>query len=313
MNPQDGPPGEWGPNRASIAAMRLHKTVEAYKTRDLLTALVEAEELLDEDPDNIAALEILGDTELDLGHGREAELVFTRLISLKPGMALYHGGLAVSRFLSVDFEGSLEAGREALKLQPDLVEAIAYVGLSLERLGQDQEARAHLDRAAELDPASYPLPVAPERVPWGPLFRAALKKMPPSLSFFFDKVPVVWHQFPDAAVLRSVDPPVSPLVLTLYEGSPPDDPLPGREMLTDDLDEDTAPLYTSGDAHPILPRSLRIYRGNVCRFAHDLQRLVDDLAQAMVSEASDWLGIPFPRDDDNDHDDHDDHDDEEEE
>jgi hypothetical protein len=44
----------------------------------------------------------------------------------------------------------------------------------------------------------------------------------------------------------------------------------------------------------ILPRSVRVFQGNARRFAVDLDRVEEDLAHALSSEASDWLGLPTP-------------------
>lgn len=264
--------GSWGSDLGVLHALRLHKTREAYENRDLVTALVEAEEILDEDPTETSALEVLGDIELDLGHGREATLVYERLLALHADTPEYLAGLAVARFLSADLEGAVEAGKRALVLKDSLAQAHAYVGLSLEHLGRLRDAAPHLAAAARMNPQLYPPPVHPGRVRWKQVLSRAMAKIPEDLRFFFRKVPIVWHHLPDPTLLRTTDPPVSPLVLALYEGTPPEE----------------------GDRTAILPRSMRIYKGNICRIAHDEDLLVEDLAAALVAEASDWTGIYPP-------------------
>ncbi len=265
-----GPPMLGTLDPGAIAALRLDRTREAYRNHDLITALLEAEELLEDDPDNVEALEVLGDTELELGHGREAELVFTHLLDLQPDEPVYLTGLAIARFLHTDFQGSVDAGLEALSTTPHLVEAHAYVGLSLERMGLFSESAEHLERAAALDPSGWAPPPDVSEVPWQALLEAALEAVPQEIQAFYDKVPIVWQQLPDPTVLRAVDPPISPLVLALYEGTPPDPELGA------------------------LPRSMRIFQGNARRFARDLKRLTEDLSHALAAEAADWLGLPPP-------------------
>jgi tetratricopeptide (TPR) repeat protein len=265
-----GPPMLGTLDPGAIAALRLDRTREAYRNHDLITALLEAEELLEDDPDNIDALEVLGDTELELGHGREAELVFSHLLDLQPDEPVYLTGLAIARFLHTDFQGSVDAGLEALEASPDLVEAHAYVGLSLERMGQLEASAEHLARAAELDPEGWAPAPSVDEVPWQGLLSMALEALPADLRAFYDKVPIVWQQLPDPSVLRAVDPPISPLVLALYEGTPP------------------------GPEADVLPRSMRIFQGNARRFARDLERLTEDLAHALGAEAADWLGVEPP-------------------
>lgn len=258
----------------AVAALRLHRTREAYRDHDLATALLEAEELLDSDPDNVEALELLGDTELELGHGREAGLVFDQLLELSPGEPLYLAGLAIARFLHTDFEGAAESAQAAIAQNEELAEAHAYRGLSLDRLGRFDEASQHLARAAELDPEGWPDPPRIEDLPWPALVREALARLPEALHTFYARVPIVFQLYPDISVLRSVDPPISPLVLALYEGTP----------AGQDTEEE------------ILPRTVRLFLANARRFATDLDRLTNDLAHALASEASDWLGLDPPDD-----------------
>lgn len=246
--------------------------MQAYQVRDLHTALLEAEELLDEEPDNLTALQLLGDTELDLGHGHEAALVFEHLVELDAGVARFWGGLAVARFLVVDFAGALEAADRALALDAGLAEAVAYRGLALERLGRLEEAGTMFHRASRLDPKAYPLPVPERRIPWGDLLQAALARIPKSLSYFFRNTALVWQRYPDPEVLQASTPTISPLVLALYEGAP------GAET----------------DPAQVLPRSIRLFKGNAARYAHDMERLEEDLAYSLMAEATDWLGLPMP-------------------
>jgi tetratricopeptide (TPR) repeat protein len=238
---------------------------------DLVAAIVEAEELLDEEPENVEALQVVGDAEIELGHGREARLAFERLLEREPDRIEYLCGLAVAHFLGADFEPCLETARKALVLDPRSGEAHAFAGLCLERLGQDTQAAHHLKKAARLAPEHFPLAIPEERVPWARVLKRALERLPLRIQDFYHAVPVVYQRFPDVAALHSVDPPLNPLVLALYEGEPPDE----------DVEE------------PPLPRSVRVFKGNAARFAHDLDRLVKDLALALESEACDWLNLPM--------------------
>jgi tetratricopeptide (TPR) repeat protein len=267
--------GTWGMDPSAVVALRLSKTREAFQNRDLLTALLEAEDLLEEDPGNVEALEVLGDTELELGHGREAALVFAKLHGIDARRADYLSGLAVARFLDTDFDGSLGAAKMAIELQDENAEAAAYAGLSLERLGRKAEAAPFLRRATELDSEGFPTPVPISKIPWKRVLREAIARLPQPIQDFYRRIPIVWHHLPDVAVLRSVDPPISPMALVLYEGTPPE------------------PDEATGERPEVLPRSIRIFQGNACRFAHEIDQLVLDLSLALHSEAADWLGLPF--------------------
>ena len=193
-------------------------------------------------------------------------------LDLQPGEPMYLTGQAIARFLHTDFVGSVSSGLEAIEAAPELCEAHAYVGLSLERVGRLDEADTYLARAAELDPEGWAPPPTIDDIPWQGLLDMAMQKVPEPLRDFYARVPIVWQNLPDPWVLRAVDPPISPLVLALYEGTP------------------TGPGSETG----LLPRSMRIYRGNARRFARDMQRLTEDLAHALTAEASDWMGLPQP-------------------
>ena len=272
MADRDRPvPAAWGIDPAVIAALRLSRVRQAYEAEDLWTAVLEAEEILDEKPADVEALELLGDAELDLGHGHEALLVFALLCEMDGRNPAYLSGLGIARFLSVDFDGALTAAQEALALSPDHAEAHAYAGIALERLGRVEEASDHFSQATRLDPEAFPPPLPLKNIPWTRLLGRALDLLPDEVRDFYRRVPVVWHHFPEAAVLRAENPPLSPFSLALYEGDPP------------------------GEEEPMVdPRSVRAYRGNLARFARDMPRLEEDFALALASEAADWLDIDLP-------------------
>lgn len=270
MTPENRiPQSTWGTDPATVRALRLSRTQKAYEGRDLITALIEAEEILEEDPDDLNALEVLGNIELDFVHGREAVIIYEQLLELCPDKPAYLSGMTVARFLNVEFETAVEMGKRALGLDPGLAEAAAYTGLALEHLKMPKEGLRYLQMAARLAPTRFPLPVRESKIPWRRLVAEALAGIPEELKFFFTKVPLVWHHLPDASVLRALDPPITPLVLALYEGIPPEE----------------------GDPTEILPRSMRIFRGNACRFGHDPAQLIDDLTDGLIAEAADWTGI----------------------
>ena len=252
-----------------LHAMRLERSRMAYKQRDLVTAILEAEELLEEDPNNVGALEIVADSEIGLGHGREALLALTALEKIQPDSVRVYSGLAVARFLDLDFEGAIAATDTALELSPDLPEALAYRSLALERLGDWEGSRAAELRASELSPAAFPLPPEHDEVPWDQVLDEVIGELPELFQRFYGRVLLVWHHLPDIAILSSVEPPLSPMMLALYEGAPP----------------------PNGDPMEILPRSVRLFWGNARRLAGNRQYLIEELAEALMIEAADWMAL----------------------
>jgi len=259
----------WRMEPSMLHAMRLERSRLAYKERDLVTAILEAEELLEEDPENVGALEIVADAEIGLGHGREAVLALTSLAQLQPDAVRVHSGLAVARFLDLDFEGSVSAADAALALAPDLPEALAYRSLALERLGDWEGSRASELRASELAPETFPLPPQHDEVPWEEVLDEVLGRLPALFQGFYSRVLLVWHHLPDVGILASIEPPLSPMMLALYEGAPPPE----------------------ADPMEILPRSVRLYWGNARRLASNREYLVEELAEALMIEAADWMAL----------------------
>lgn len=248
-------------------ALRLSKIKEAFESQNLISAVLESEEILDEEPDNIEALAMLGDVELELGHGQEAKLVFSHLCELSKDQTHFMNGLAMAHFLCVEYEKCYEITQSVLKLDPNLAEAHAYAALSLERLNRPVEADYHNSMAETLNPQYYKPPTF-DQIPWDDLLLEAISKLPDYLSDFFDNVSFVWTTYPPPQTLLSNKPNISPLILALYEGRPTEET---REL-------------------GIYPRSIRLFKGNMVRFSQNFDQLALDLSQALASEAIDWIG-----------------------
>jgi tetratricopeptide (TPR) repeat protein len=268
--------GGWSIDPSTRAAMRLERIHKALDDGDFGLAVVEAEELLDEDPEHAEGTFLLAEALLELGDMESA--VETYEIHLEkagkdaknPRSPAAWTGLAVSRFECCDMPGAVEAARQAVSLASDLADAHHILGLALERTpGKKNESIGALLAAHRLDPEAYPLPLHLEKKQWEDLVKQARGRIPARLQEFWKGVPFVYEDLPPIDMLKTHEPPMSPLVLGIYEGEPPDNP---------------------ADTPDLRPERLRWFTGNIAR-AGRKDLAIDEIASVLESEALDWLAL----------------------
>jgi tetratricopeptide (TPR) repeat protein len=255
---------------ATVTAMRLAEARAALEDGDPQTAIVEAEELLDVDPENLDALFLVGDASLELGDALGARAAYERYLELCPDDPGALSGLAVACFDLTDLDGSLTAARQAVTLEPQLAEAWHQLGLICELRGETKEARLHQRRAAELEPDTFPEAAPVPQSAWSQALKTALASLPKRLRGWYALVPMELLPLPDLDELRQTSPPISPSVLALCQGAPPDDP------------------STAWDRPP---SALRFFQKNLEREATFSGDLVATLRDALLREAAEWLGL----------------------
>lgn len=252
------------------AALRLDRARTAIEQGEFDAAVMELEELLDEDPQHAEALFLLGEAALEIGDVQTATLAFQSHLQVeeKPTAAAW-SGLALARFDTCDVEGAAAAAREALVLEPDHAEAWFTLGCALERTpGQGTEALRALATAQRLDPESFPFPLRVAESDWQGLVRKAATLLPRALREFWSEVPVSLQDWPDLAELAASEPPITPTVTGLYKGTPP-----GEE-----------------DAWDVRPEALRLYTKNLER-SPSREAVVEAIARTLDHEAREWLGL----------------------
>ncbi len=103
-------------------------------------------------PDNAAALNLLGLISFAGGDAAEATIHLRRAAEADPGEADYPNNLGVILHAAGDWQGASEAFRAALAIQPNLAQAANNLGSALEKLGDDAGALEQYRRALEIDP-----------------------------------------------------------------------------------------------------------------------------------------------------------------
>lgn len=267
--------GGWHIDPATRLALRLDRVKKALDAGDFGGAVLEAEELLDEEPEHAEGLFLLAEALLELGDAQSAADTYVQyLAAAEDGgdLATRAGalaGLSVARFECIDLPGAVEAARESLRIAPDLAETHYYLGLALERMtGGKSEALSSFVAANRLDPQAYPLPIRLDPKEWKRVTEEAHRGLPPALQAFWTGVPIELIDLPDLAELRASDPPITPTVSGLYVGDPPEE----------------------GDPWTIKPSAIRLYIGNLARLA-DRAEIIDEIGRTLQGEALDWLGL----------------------
>ncbi|MEQ1501173.1 MAG: tetratricopeptide repeat protein [Myxococcota bacterium] len=249
--------------------MRLDRVRGAARDCAWGDVILEAEELLDEDPDHPDGLFLLGEALLETGDWELARQVYEHRVSLDGGDSATLTGLAISAFHLCDLPTCAESAREAVRLDPGNAEAHQFLGLALERTpGRQSEAVTELTAAAHLDPVRFPLPLSLKSTEWEGVIEAAVAQLPPRLQAFWRQVPFRVEDLPNLDELRDTTPPLSPMVGALALGEPPD----GR------------------DPFEVHPEAVRLFARNLAR-AGTRDAIVSELAHALREEALDWLGV----------------------
>lgn len=269
--------GGWHIDPETSLRMRLTLVRKRLDQGDFAEAVLESEELLDEHPDHPEALFLLAESLLEIGDPQSASEAYEQQLTAagrtadNPFAVGALTGLALCRFEACDVAGAVEAARDALRLSPDLAEAHYTLGLALERLpGRRSEAVNAFAAARSLDPGAYPFPLQLDRRGWEGLVQIAKSRLPRKLQKFWDGVPMRLEELPDLAELQRNDPPISPNVSGLYEGTPSDD-------------EEDDPWF-------VKPLAMRLFTGNLARLG-DKDAAIDEIIGVLRSEAVDWLGV----------------------
>jgi tetratricopeptide (TPR) repeat protein len=269
--------GPWHIAPEIRAGLRLQTVKKALDQGDWQTAVLEAEELLHEEPEHQEALFLLAEALLELGDVEGAREAYEQHLELatqdpSPDPARMAGalcGLAVARYECCDLPGSVEAARECIRIAPDLAEAHYYLGLALERMpGRKSESVTPFIAANRLDPEAYPLPVQLSPRQWEGAVKAAVGLLPSPLQRFWSGVPIRLEEAAPIEELRQAEPPITPTVGGLYVGTPPDE--------AGNWDEK--------------PEALRLFTGNLARKG-SVEAVTTEIAATLKAEALDWLGI----------------------
>ena len=260
----------WSLDPSVRSAMRLDHLRKLVAQERYLDAVMEAEELLDDEPEHTEALELLARSSQALGDAEGARQALEQLLDLiDTPSAEVLSDLAAASLDCCDIDGAIGAARAALGSAAGLASAHYVLGLALEyKPGAGVESTSAMAAARSLDPATYPFPLVLEKGQWEAAVGTALRELHPRLQQFWDGIAVRLHERPRIERLTEADPCLSPRVFGLYQGSP--DP----EL----------------DPWQYRPEGLELYIRNLARTT-STEELVERIAHTLEHEALDWLGL----------------------
>ncbi|MFK7927969.1 MAG: hypothetical protein AB8H79_07255 [Myxococcota bacterium] len=259
----------WTLDPETARALRLDHVRKLVERMSWDDAALEAEELLDEAPEHVEALELLAHAQAGMMDAEGAVQTWEQLLRLDPTpRADRLAALSLARLDSCDLVGSVEAARESIRLDPALADAHFVMGFALDRLpGNATESARALIAANRLDPLAYPFPLRLDAESWEQALTTAMMHVAPEVRSLWEGVPVRLPQAPDLEMLRANDPPLSPRIPGLFLGEPPED----------------------GDPWLQPPEGLLLFTQNLAR-VQSLEELIERLADVLEQEALVWLG-----------------------
>lgn len=221
---RDGGTG-WGFDGATLASLRLERARAAIDAKDPTLALVEVEELLDEQPGQPDAMALAGRALLMMGDAHAAAATLEQVTASQPDDGGSWSRLAFARVQVADPMGALDAAERALALPrvetSDLARAHFVRGLLARRQGQ-AGADDDLRRAAELAPTVFPLAQRTSPTAWARALDRALRSLPSRVAELVERTPPQVQDHPDLELLQTLSPAGSLLARSLVVGRPPE-------------------------------------------------------------------------------------------
>jgi predicted Zn-dependent protease with MMP-like domain len=204
-----------------------------------------------------------------------------------------------------DLEEAQRNYRQSLELEPDNVDAALAVGVTLFHLARFEAARAQLEvvsaedpeyaeawyylallalrrddraladnffqRANEIEPERWSIPLALSSEEIAGILESYLDEMPAELREALSNVPVILEERPSESMLYSNDPPLDPLLLGYFEGTP----LPEHSVFAAD----------------VAPARIMIFSENISLLAADREKLQEELWITLKHEIGHYFGL----------------------
>jgi len=135
---------------------------------DYQGALAEIERALAISPNLASAHGVHGAVLMWSGHPKEGRVALENSIRLDPrhpGLGLHLHNVAISYYLTGEYDAALEAARRAISAYPDLPNTYLWFTAALGQAGRIEEAKGALEKAIAIAPASFDM-FARRRAHW---------------------------------------------------------------------------------------------------------------------------------------------------
>jgi Tfp pilus assembly protein PilF/SAM-dependent methyltransferase len=130
----------------------LNQAFAHHQAGRLESAMAGYRQVLNLDPDNVAALANLGNALCQMGGAAEAEALFHRAQALAPGDVEMHNNLGTAFYEQGKLAAAEASFRQALTLQPRHAEALSNLGSVLFSMGRLDDAVAQFHAALAIKP-----------------------------------------------------------------------------------------------------------------------------------------------------------------
>lgn len=178
--------------------------------------------------------------------------------------------LAGALFEVLRFDDARELLEEVLETSPNEPEAHHLLGLIAERAGEESKAEAHFQRAREIDPDAFPVPVRLSEDEFAQVVEEALEKLPAEVKEHLRDVPVMVEPLPRIEDLIG-PPPLSPLSLGMFRGA----------AITE------RSFFDPGGQ---LPSSILLFQRNLERYAGSRDDLLEEIEVTVLHEVGHFVG-----------------------
>lgn len=157
----------------------------------------------------------------------------------------------------------------AAVMEPDAAQTHYHLGLVLERLGETEEAAVRFEKAGQLEPEQFPVPLRMTDEDFEKAAAEALAELPRSIREYVENVPVLIEEWPSTDLV--VQENVSPTILGIFMG------VPRTEAGVSDQARD-------------LDRVI-LFKRNLETHCADREELVREIATTVRHEIGHYLGL----------------------
>ncbi|HXV77521.1 MAG TPA: metallopeptidase family protein [Candidatus Polarisedimenticolaceae bacterium] len=209
---------------------------------------------------------------LELDRPADAVVALELAVRLDPDDAEFHSRLAEALFSCCRFDQAEHEARRAIAADSRLPHGYWMIGLALERSGDYHAADNAVQKAADLSPDEFYVPVRMSREEFDQQLGTAIASLPERFRAHLDDVTVAVEDLPSDELLLAEDPPLDPELLGLFVGAPCNE----RSVLS-----------PGGE----LPAMIYLFQRNIERVSIDNEELREEIAITLRHELGHYLGL----------------------
>ncbi|MBU3560453.1 tetratricopeptide repeat protein [Polynucleobacter hallstattensis] len=147
--------GNLSGNRIELKKSQIEEAVALLHAGNFEDARVIYERILQEDPNDCGALNLLGLVDYSLKNYQQALILFSKAISICPHQASFHSHLGNTFKELGRYSEALESYDQAIRINPKFAQAYMNRGVLLRKQGRYAEALASFTNSIELDPNDF--------------------------------------------------------------------------------------------------------------------------------------------------------------